>query len=84
MMHGSRKSHRTWWLSKRFQLMDAKFNNDNYKGKFIHLKLDGSPGVEFSIKSSDYMYFGSEYNFAGRKKSIVKRKKSGLPKLSKK
>jgi hypothetical protein len=62
MMHGSRKSHRTWWLSKRFQLMDAKFNNDNYKGKFIHLKLDGSPGVEFTIKSSDYMYFGSEYN----------------------
>lgn len=62
MMHGSRKSHRTWWLSKRFQLMDAKFNNDNYKGKFIHLKLDGSPGAEFTIKSSDYMYFGSEYN----------------------
>ena len=62
MMHGSRKSHRTWWLSKRFQLMDAKFNNNNYKGKFIHLKLDGSPGAEFKIKASDYMYFGSEYN----------------------
>lgn len=62
MMHGSRKAHRTWWLSKRFQLMDAKFNNDNYKGKFIHLKLDGSPGAEFKIKASDYMYFGAEYN----------------------
>ena len=61
-MHGSRKAHRTWWLSKRFQLMDAKFNNNNYKGKHIHLKLDGSPGAEFKIKSSDYMYFGCEYN----------------------
>jgi hypothetical protein len=62
MMHGSRKAHRTWWLSKRFQLMDAKFNNDNYRGKFIHLKLDGSPGVSIRMKSSDYMYFGAEYN----------------------
>ena len=61
-MHGSRKAHRTWWLSKRFQLMDAKFNNDNYKGQHIHLKLDGSPGAEFKIKASDYMYFGCEYN----------------------
>ena len=61
-MHGSRKAHRTWWLSKRFQLMDAKFNNDNYKGKHIHMKLDGSPGAEFKIKASDYMYFGCEYN----------------------
>ena len=62
MMHGSRKAHRTWWLSKRFQLMDAKFNNDNYRGKFIHLKLDGSPGVDIKMKSGDYMYFGAEYN----------------------
>ena len=62
MMHGSRKAHRMWWLAKRFQLMDAKFNNNNYKGKFIHLKLDGSPGAEFKIKASDYMYFGAEYD----------------------
>ena len=61
-MHGSRKAHRTWWLSKRFQLMDAKFNNDNYRGKYIQLKLDGSPGIDFTIKASDYMYFGCEYN----------------------
>lgn len=62
MMHGSRKAHRTWWLSKRFQLMDAKFNNDNYRGKFIHLKLDGAPGCNINMKSGDYMYFGAEYN----------------------
>jgi hypothetical protein len=61
-MHGSRKSHRTWWLSKRFQLMDAKFGNDNYKEKFVRLLLEGSPGVSFTIKASDYMYFGCEYN----------------------
>lgn len=61
-MHGSRKAHRTWWLSKRFQLMDAKFNNNNYKGKHFHLKLDGSPGAEIKIKAGDYMYFGCEYN----------------------
>ena len=42
--------------------MDAKFNNNNYKGKHIHMKLDGSPGAEFKIKASDYMYFGCEYN----------------------
>lgn len=61
-MHGSRKSHRTWWLSKRFKLMDAKFNNSNYKGQHIQIKLEGSPGAEIKIKAGDYMYFGSEYN----------------------
>lgn len=61
-MHGSRKSHRTWWLSKRFQLMDAKFSNVNYRGKHIHMKLDGAKGAEFTIKAADYMYFGCEYN----------------------
>lgn len=61
-MHGSRKAHRTWWLSKRFQLMDAKFSNINYRGKHIHMKLEGAKGAEFTIKASDYMYFGCEYN----------------------
>lgn len=42
--------------------MDAKFSNTNYRGKHIHLKLDGSAGAEFTIKSADYMYFGCEYN----------------------
>jgi hypothetical protein len=62
MMHGSRKAHRTWWLAKRFQLMDAKFSNDNYEEKYIRLLLDGSPGAKFTIKASDYMYFGCKYN----------------------
>lgn len=61
-MHGSRKSHRTWWLSKRFQLMDAKFSNVNYREKNIHMKLHGAKGAEFTIKAADYMYFGCEYN----------------------
>lgn len=61
-MHGSRKSHRTWWLSKRFQLMDAKFSNSNYSGNKIQMKLAGSPGASFTIKAADYMYFGCEYN----------------------
>mgnify|MGYP003288015664 CR=1 FL=1 len=43
-------------------LKRKKFYNDNYKGKHIHMKLDGSPGAEFKIKASDYMYFGCEYN----------------------
>jgi hypothetical protein len=42
--------------------MDAKFGNDNYKEKFVRLLLEGSPGVSFTIKASDYMYFGCEYN----------------------
>ena len=62
MMHGSRKAHRTWWLAKRFQLMDAKFSNDNYEEKYVRLLLDGSPGAKFTIKASDYMYFGCKYN----------------------
>lgn len=61
-MHGSRKAHRTWWLSKRFQLMDAKFNNSNYSGNKIQLKLEGAKGASFTIKAADYMYFGCEYN----------------------
>ena len=61
-MHGNRKSHRTWWLSKRFQLIDAKFNNYNSTGKYIHLKLEGSDFAEFTIKSSNPMYFSSVIN----------------------
>lgn len=61
-MHGNRKSHRTWWLSKRFQLMDAKFNNFNATSKYIHLKLDGADFAEFSIKSSDPMYYSAVIN----------------------
>lgn len=61
-MQGNRKSHRTWWLSKRFQLMDAKFNNYNSKSKYIHLRLDGAECAEFTIKSNDQMYFSSEIN----------------------
>lgn len=63
-LQGSRKSHRTWWLSKRFQLMDAKFNNFNSTSKYIHMKLEGSKFAEFTIKSSDPMYFSSVINKA--------------------
>ena len=62
MMQGSREAHRTWWLAKRFKLMDGKFNNSNYVNQNIMIKLNGSPGLDIGIKAGEYMYYGCESN----------------------
>lgn len=62
MMQGSRKAHRTWWLAKRFKLMDGKFNNSNYVNQNIMIKLNGSPGLNIDIVAGEYMYYGCESN----------------------
>ena len=62
MMQGSRKAHRTWWLAKRFKLMDGKFNNSNYVNQNIMIKLNGSPGMQIDIVAGEYMYYGCESN----------------------
>lgn len=62
MMQGDRTAHRTWWLAKRFKLMDGKFNNSNYVNQNIMIKLNGSPGLSIDIVAGEYMYYGCESN----------------------
>lgn len=62
MLQGSRKAHRTWWLSKRFKLMDGKFSNSNYVNTYVMIKLAGSPGMSATITAGDYMYYGCQSN----------------------
>lgn len=62
MMQGSREAHRTWWLAKRFKLMDGKFGNDVYNNQFVEAKLNGSPGLQIGITAGEYMYYGCGSN----------------------
>lgn len=58
MLQGSRQSHRRWWFSERFALMDSIFVSGEYKSNVIELKLAGAPiGLEFNIKA------GKDYNY---------------------
>lgn len=66
MLQGSRKAHRTWWLSKRFKLMDGKFNNSNYVNQYIQIKINqlglSVSGMQIDITAGDYMYYGCQSN----------------------
>lgn len=66
MLQGSRKTHRTWWLSKRFKLMDGKFNNSNYVNQYIQIKINqlglSASGMQIDITAGDYMYYGCQSN----------------------
>lgn len=63
MLQGSRKSHRRWWLSRRFNLMDGKFVSGAYKDNVFEVKLAGAPiGLNFSIVSGFPMNYGYGVN----------------------
>lgn len=63
MLQGSRQSHRRWWLSERFALLDAKFVSGEYKANSFEVKLAGAPiGLEFSIKAGADMTYGYGVN----------------------
>lgn len=63
MLQGSRKSHRRWWLSRRFNLMDGKFVSGAYKDNVFEVKLAGAPiGLHFSIVSGFPMNYGYGVN----------------------
>ncbi|MBD5309038.1 MAG: hypothetical protein HDS10_01195 [Bacteroides sp.] len=63
MCQGDRKSHRRWWLSRRFNLMDSKFVAGAYKNSVFEVKLAGAPiGLHFFITSGFQMNYGYGVN----------------------
>ena len=63
-LQGSRKSHRTWWLSKRFSLYDSLFASGDFTAKAVEMKcLSGTPaGNAISIVSGIDMNYGYGLN----------------------
>lgn len=63
MLQGSRESHRRWWLSRRFSLLDAKFVSGAYKNNTFEIKVAGAPiGINFSIVAGNNMDYGYGVN----------------------
>ena len=63
MLQGSRKAHRRWWLSRRFNYLDAKFVSGEYRSNTFEIKLGGAPiGVSFRITSGFDMNYGYGVN----------------------
>ena len=64
MLQGARRSHRRWWLSHRFDLMDSKFISGKYKANIIDFKLmnDTPMGQKFTIRSGNLLYYGYGVN----------------------
>ena len=63
MLQGSRKTHRKWWLSRRFSIYDAIWGTGNYKSQSITFKLLTAPsGLNFTITSGYDTYYGYGIN----------------------
>lgn len=64
MLQGSRSSHRSWWLSKRFALYDSLFVSGNYRDRNISFKClnNTQPGQQFSIEAGTGMNYGYGVN----------------------
>ena len=60
MLQGKRRSHRRWWLSRRFSLYDSKFVSGDFKGKAFEFKVinNTEPGWSFSITAGIAMEYG--------------------------
>lgn len=64
MLQGSRSSHRSWWLSKRFSLYDSLFLSGAYRDRNISFKClnDTQPGQQFIITAATGMNYGYGVN----------------------
>lgn len=64
MLQGARRSHRRWWLSHRFDLMDSMFVSGKYKANIVDFKVmnDTSAGQQFTIQSGNLLYYGYGVN----------------------
>ena len=60
-MQGNRKTHRRWWLSKRFDFYDGKFFNSEYKSKRIVINFRDLPEPynEFKVTAGSHGYYGT-------------------------
>lgn len=75
-LQGSRKSHRDWWLSKRFSLYDAKWVTGDYKNQNIEFKAVLPEGyvvnsLGFTIKSGYRMDYGYGVNEVVKAKNVT-------------
>lgn len=63
MLQGSRTAHRHWWLSKRFNLFDGKWNSGDFATRFVEVKCNyGSIGDTFKAIVGANAYFGYQIN----------------------
>lgn len=63
MLQGSRTAHRHWWLSKRFNLFDGKWNSGEFATKYIEVKCNyGAIDDTFGAKAGSDAYFGYQIN----------------------
>lgn len=71
-LQGSRKSHRTWWLSKRFALYDSLFASGDFTAKAIEIKcISGTPAnLQIGIKSGEDICFGYGLNRVPRETGV--------------
>lgn len=70
-LQGSRKSHRTWWLSKRFSLYDSIYGSGDFTAKAIEIKCQGGANKDknwkIRIVSGVDMNYGYGLNRVPRK-----------------
>jgi hypothetical protein len=71
-LQGPRKSHRTWWLSKRFALYDSLFADGDFTANAIELKcISGTPsGLNINIVSGEDLYYGYGLNRVPRETGV--------------
>ena len=63
MLQGSRASHRQWWLSRRFNLVDSWYVSGAYKSNVLECKMASAPiGIQFSVKAGYDMSYGYGVN----------------------
>ena len=64
MLQGARRSHRRWWLSHRFDIMDSLFVSGKFKANIVDFKvMNGTPsGQQFKIKAGNLLYYGYGVN----------------------
>ncbi len=63
MLQGSRTSHRKWWLSRRFNLLDSMFVSGAYKSNVVECKLASAPArLKFGITAGFDMGYGYGVN----------------------
>lgn len=63
MLQGARTSHRQWWLSRRFNLVDSWYVSGAYKSNVLECKMASAPiGIQFSIKAGYDMNYGYGVN----------------------
>lgn len=71
-LQGSRRSHRTWWLSKRFALYDSLFASGDFTAKAIEIKCQSGTPANLAIKmqSGANMHYGYGLNRVPRETGV--------------